>query len=583
MGSIPDDKIEEILERIDLVDLVSRYVTLKRVGKNYFGLCPFHSEKTPSFSVSPEKQLYYCFGCGARGNAITFLMQIEGLSFIEAVRELADQAGVELTFSRRERENELKRATLQNVLKVAEKFFQDNLRTAAGEKARDYLRKRGLTEEVIREWGIGYASPGWRDLREYLRKQKISDELAEKAGLIIAGRDSYYDRFRDRIIFPIYDQRNRIVGFGGRIITESSDSPKYLNSPETPLFNKSKTLFGLNKAASEISRTGEVFLVEGYLDVISLWQNGVKNSVAPLGTGLTEDQIKILSRLAGRVYITFDSDNAGVKATLRAIELLTVEGVEHFVMRLPEGEDPDSFIRKEGIEGWKSVRDKALHGFDFYLGYHLHRYGKTPEGVAKCAGIVAELIGKVKDPVLRELYIARASEFLGISEESLKVKVKLEKGSSSSPEKVEKWNFYPEEEMFVALFLKNPSLVEESELRDAGRYLISPILRDLLEKWFTLVKSGKDSPGYLVSSDNERMPEIVSYLLSKEFAATEELIGDLIEGMKRRKIKLMQEKLSREIQQAERMGDHRKAKELLKKKQQILNDLRAGVWSGGEL
>jgi len=583
LGSIPDDKIEEILERIDLVDLVSRYVTLKRVGKNYFGLCPFHSEKTPSFSVSPEKQLYYCFGCGARGNAITFLMQIEGLSFIEAVRELADQAGVELTFSRRERENELKRATLQNVLKVAEKFFQDNLRTAAGEKARDYLRKRGLTEEVIREWGIGYASPGWRDLREYLRKQKISDELAEKAGLIIAGRDSYYDRFRDRIIFPIYDQRNRIVGFGGRIITESSDSPKYLNSPETPLFNKSKTLFGLNKAASEISRTGEVFLVEGYLDVISLWQNGVKNSVAPLGTGLTEDQIKILSRLAGRVYITFDSDNAGVKATLRAIELLTVEGVEHFVMRLPEGEDPDSFIRKEGIEGWKSVRDKALHGFDFYLGYHLHRYGKTPEGVAKCAGIVAELIGKVKDPVLRELYIARASEFLGISEESLKVKVKLEKGSSSSPEKVEKWNFYPEEEMFVALFLKNPSLVEESELRDAGRYLISPILRDLLEKWFTLVKSGKDSPGYLVSSDNERMPEIVSYLLSKEFAATEELIGDLIEGMKRRKIKLMQEKLSREIQQAERMGDHRKAKELLKKKQQILNDLRAGVWSGGEL
>ena len=576
MGSIPDDKIEEILERIDLVDLVSRYVNLKRVGKNYFGLCPFHSEKTPSFSVSPDKQLYHCFGCGASGNAITFLMQIEGLSFTEAVKELADIAGVELTFSRREKEKDFEKNTLREILEAAKKFFIEKLKGPDGVRAREYLKERGINEKTIKEWEIGYAPPGWSDLRTFLRKKKIPDSLSEKAGLIIQGRDGYYDRFRDRIMFPIYDQRNRLVAFGGRVIENKEDSPKYLNSPETPLFNKGRTLFGLNHASSTIARTGEVFLVEGYLDVISLWQAGIKNAVAPLGTGLTAEQVRILSRLAKRVYLSFDGDDAGIKATLRGIELLASVGLEHFVVVLPAGDDPDSFVKREGVEGWEAVKNRGIPGFTFFVEYHMKRTGNTPEGVAKCAGIVADLIGKVEDPVLRDLYIQQSAEMLGVKEEVIAGKVTI---SNESGEVIreKKWNFYPEEELFLALVLQNPGLLQDRNLVDAERWIVSPLLSDLMAKWKSLVDSGRTSPGFLASGENESIPSLVGYLLAREVKLDDEQIAELVWRMKERKLKLLQQKLSREISMAERRGERERVIELLKKKKEILAQLQQSI------
>ncbi len=581
MGSIPDEKIEEILERIDLVDIVSRYVTLKRVGKNFFGLCPFHSEKTPSFSVSPDKQLFHCFGCGASGNAISFLMQIEGLSFVEAVKELADMAGVELTFSRRERERDLEKTTLRDVLELARVFYVNKLFSSDGRRAREYLKKRGIDETTVRKWSLGYAPGGWSELRAFLRKNRVSDKLAEKAGLIIPGREGYYDRFRDRVIFPIYDQRNRLVGFGGRIIEDRDDSPKYLNSPETPLFNKSKTLFGLSNASSIIARTGEVFLVEGYLDVISLWQHGVENAVAPLGTGLTSDQVRILSRLAERVYLAFDSDAAGTKATLRGIELLARWGLEHFVVRLPPGEDPDSYVRKRGPEGWSEVKEKGIPGFEFYVNFYMDKYGSTPEGIARSARIIGEFLGKVEDPVLRNLYIRKAAEILGVSEDVIALKVARPEVDEYNENKIP-WNFYPEEELFVSLLLQKPELLEDRGVREAVEWIISPMLTDLVDRWVALVEKGRTSPGLLVSSDNEKIPMLVGYLQAKEVKLSTEQVAELIFRMKERKLKLLQQKLSREISIAEKRGERERVMELLKQKKEILSQLQHGMIQGRE-
>ncbi|UCF95264.1 MAG: DNA primase, partial [Desulfobacterales bacterium] len=312
---IPEDKIAEIRNAVDIVDIVSEVVLLKKAGRNFLGLCPFHAEKTPSFSVSPDKQIYHCFGCGAGGSAFNFLMQHEGLSFPEAVQSLARRYGIDIPTERLSREQNKRIRQRENLLTInrqALEFFCQALRDSAGGKsAMAYLQKRGIMPEIIDRFGLGYAPNGWRNLVDFFSQRKSSLDLVEKSGLIVSqkNRNGFYDRFRDRIIFPIIDLNMQVIGFGGRVLDESL--PKYLNSPETPLYNKSRSLYGLHQAKDKCRASDTVYIVEGYLDLLALHQNGIENTVATLGTALTADHVRLLRRYAGRMVLVYDSDEAG--------------------------------------------------------------------------------------------------------------------------------------------------------------------------------------------------------------------------------------------------------------------------------
>lgn len=352
------DLREEIRDRIDIVDLVSQYVRLERAGKNFKGLCPFHTEKTPSFHVSPALNRFHCFGCGASGDAFTFLMRIEGLSFREAMRRLAERAGIELRDESLPQETPDERDQLRKIVYAANFFYRQCLKRAP--HAQQYLEQRGLPPETIQAFELGYAPDGWDHLLRFLQRHNFSLEGAEQAGLLKARDDGsgYYDRFRNRITFPIHDVSGRVVAFGAR--TLGDEEPKYLNSPETPLFEKRNTLYGWHLARGDILRQKTALIVEGYLDCIMLHQHGFRHSVATLGTAFTESHATRLKRLVERVYLLFDSDAAGVRATLRAGEVLAQAGIPVLVVRLPQGEDPDSLLRTQGAPALQNALESAI-------------------------------------------------------------------------------------------------------------------------------------------------------------------------------------------------------------------------------
>lgn len=351
------DLREEIRNRIDLVELVSPYVTLERAGKNFRGLCPFHTEKTPSFYVSPALNRFHCFGCGASGDAFSFLMRIEGISFREAMRRLAERAEIELPEESLPKEAPDERERLRKLVYAASFFYRQALKRTPA--AQEYLTRRGLTPKTIEDFELGYAPDGWDYLLRFLQRHNFSLQDAEAAGLLKAREDGsgYYDRFRNRIIFPIHDASGRVVAFGAR--TMGNEEPKYLNSPETPLFEKRNTFYGWHKARGAILQQRAAIVVEGYLDLIMLHQYGFAHSLATLGTAFTDDHASRLKRLVERVYLMFDSDSAGVRAALRAGEVLLQAGIPTLVVRLPQGEDPDSLLRTYGAEALQRALDQA--------------------------------------------------------------------------------------------------------------------------------------------------------------------------------------------------------------------------------
>ncbi len=351
------DLREEIRDRIDLVELVSQYVQLERAGKNFKGLCPFHTEKTPSFHVSPALNRFHCFGCGASGDVFGFLMRIEGLSFREAMRRLAERAGIELRADSLPQEAPDERDRLRKVVFAANFFYRQALKRTPA--AQEYLTQRGLTPETVEAFELGYAPDGWDYLLKFLQKHNFNLQDAETAGLLKAREDGsgYYDRFRNRITFPIHDAAGRVVAFGAR--TMGDDEPKYLNSPETPLFEKRNTFYGWHRARGEILKQRAAIIVEGYLDLIMLHQYGFTHSLATLGTAFTEDHAARLKRLVERVYLMFDSDAAGVRAALKAGEALLQAGIPALVVSLPQGEDPDSLLRTQGADALQRALDAA--------------------------------------------------------------------------------------------------------------------------------------------------------------------------------------------------------------------------------
>ena len=411
MAYYSDELIEEVRSRNDVVDVISGYVRLQKKGSTYFGLCPFHNEKTPSFSVSPGKQMYYCFGCGAGGNVFTFMMQYENFTFQEAMQSLADRAGIELPkqeMSAAQREAADRRSKLLEINKVAAKYFYMLLRSPQGVHALRYFEERQLSKETMQHFGLGYSNKFSDDLYQYLKKQGYEDDLLKDSGLVsIDERRGGHDKFWNRAMFPIMDANNRVIGFGGRVMGEGE--PKYLNSPETMIFDKSRNLYGLNFA--RVSRRSHILLCEGYMDVIALHQAGFDNAVASLGTALTAGHANLLKRYTKEVYLTYDSDGAGVKAALRAIPILKEVGITTKVINMRPHKDPDEFIKALGAEAYQDRIDHAENSFMFEIRILEQQYDmKDPESKSAFYHEVAKKLCSFTEKIERDIYVQAVAE-----------------------------------------------------------------------------------------------------------------------------------------------------------------------------
>ena len=415
-----EEVIEEVRTKNDIVDVISGYVRLQKKGSSYFGLCPFHNEKSPSFSVSREKQMYYCFGCGAGGNVFTFLMDYENFSFVEALKFLADRAGVELPemeYSKEAKAKADRKAQLLEINKLAAQYFYVQLKSEQGRAAYAYLTGRQLSEETIKAFGLGYSNKYSDDLFSYLRRKGYPEELIRQAGLINTDeKHGIYDKFWNRVMFPIMDVNNRVIGFGGRVMGDAK--PKYLNSPETEIFDKSRNLYGLNRA--RVSRKPYFLVCEGYMDVIALHQAGFTNAVASLGTALTTGHASLIRRYVQEVYLTYDSDEAGTRAALRAIPILKEAGITAKVIRMDPYKDPDEFIKNLGAKEFERRIGQARNGFMFGLEMLEKEYDmNSPEGKTAFFRETAKRLIGFEDELERNNYIEAVAGTYHVTAESL--------------------------------------------------------------------------------------------------------------------------------------------------------------------
>lgn len=483
---IPKDKIEEVRARASIVAVVSDYMPLKKRGAGYLGLCPFHSEKTPSFSVSEEKKIFYCFGCNTAGNAITFVMKKENLSFPDAVRSLARRFGVVIK-EEKSGASDLK-ASICGVNGFAREYFRMELASPANKRALDYLAKRGYSDPALLErFSVGFAPDKWDGLIGFLRKKGVSMDLAEKAGLVVKkDGGGHYDRFRARVMFPVTDVLGRIIAFGGRTI--DNKEPKYLNSPETAVFKKGETFYGLHQAMKAISKQGSAIVVEGYFDLIALHRHGFSNSVATMGTALTTEHLKFLKPYAEVVYSLFDSDDAGRNAALRGLGLFLEAGVSSKIVLLPSGKDPDEFLSKSGGDALKAAIDKAEPLMEFYLkdmGKRLNT--KTPEGKTKYLDEAARRISRFANPAEKGHYAAMVASTLGIAPDAVydAVRTFSPKGAEARPLKdvIALKGSSLKEVTILKVILGHPELLtdevaravemfEDADIKKAGRFIV---------------------------------------------------------------------------------------------------------------
>ncbi len=576
-----DSKIEEIKSRVDIVELASEYLTLKKAGRNYLGLCPFHQEKTPSFTVNREKQIFYCFGCGEGGNVITLLMKIANKSFPEAIKHLAEKTGVILpvrTFGREGQEKDsLHDEIIQLNLRAAQQFAR-NLSSSAGKIARDYLQKRAVTDETVKQFRLGYVPDTWRSLTDHIEGSGLSLKMAEQAGLVIAGKEgSFYDRFRGRLIFPIENIFGEIVAFGGRILSEGE--PKYLNSPESPVYIKGKNLYGLYKAKEAIRQDGFCVIVEGYFDAISLWNAGVRNVVATLGTALTRDHLELLRRYTQDVVALFDPDAAGRKALDRSLELFLGANMHARALILPGGCDPDDYIKKYGKEKLYELIAVAPSISDYYIDNILGD-GKTFEENRDLVKTAMEFVGKIGDEIEKNLFIKRIAEKLGIDQALLKREmhrkaVPVQPGAAG-PKASAKINVNPLEVNLIRLMLEYPQkalFVESEKILD---YFMEPTLKNLGEKIVGAYKLlGYIDINVILSADGDKPLRENIYKLSIEAPPTDEKMvernfADNIRGIMKKWYKEQHRQLKLKLASAQEKGNAELLQKYVYEKQSLM-------------
>lgn len=418
--AFPPSFIDELVARNPIDEVVGQYVTLKRSGSNMFGLCPFHGEKTASFSVAPDKGIYYCFGCHKGGGVVNFMMEVEGLSYPDAVRSLAKRVGMEVPEDEQYQSRYRQQERLWALMKEAGRFFNEQLYAPAGKQCLEYVQQRGLSKSIVTKFGIGYAPDSWNSLVDAMRKKGYTDQELRDADLVGEKNGRIYDRFRNRLMFPIIDVRGNVIGFGGRVLDDSK--PKYLNSNETLIFNKRKNLFGLNLAKK--TKETSMILVEGNIDVVALHQYGFDNAVASLGTSLTEEQVSLLSRYTEQVILTYDSDEAGQRAAQRAIPMLEKAGIRVKVLQMKDAKDPDEFLKKFGADKFKLLLEGCSNRVEYQLNAIAGKYDiREDEQKIRFIHEAADLICTLGSAVQREIYSARVAEAAKISEEAVKIEV----------------------------------------------------------------------------------------------------------------------------------------------------------------
>jgi len=569
--AIPDSIIDRIHEKTDTVEVISRYVPLKKFGRNYKGLCPFHNEKTPSFIVSPDKQIYHCFGCGAGGNVFSFLMKYENIDFPEAVEMLADKAGVVLPRSSGGKAENALAKELYRINELACQFFSSSLASNRG--AKEYVQSRGLGEETLKKFKVGYAPDSWETLIDFFKKKGCAPAMLERAGLVIANdKGGHYDRFRNRIIFPIFDLKERVLGFGARVL--DSSLPKYLNSPETPIYSKGRNLYGLNFSKDEIKKSGHFLVVEGYLDFLVPYQAGIRNIIATLGTALTVDQIKALKRFANTAVMVYDPDEAGEAASLRNLDLFISEDVNVYIAELPKGFDPDSYIRKFGTDEFLKLKKSSKNLFDYKLAKLSSRFNiNTANGKTNIAGEMLPTLARINNAVLKSTLLKRLAEALGVDEESLKVEIKkvkpdyTEKRYVAAVAEVKKHSSGAEM-MVLAFLLEGPSFIAKVKSALSPDEFKDSSIRDLVSAIFDLHKEHKEvNPSRLISHMSERTDaaSLVSEAvgISEMVGDKEKALGDCIARIKKDNLKERMAMIQESIRIAHSQKDDARVKELV--------------------
>ncbi|MCR4692606.1 MAG: DNA primase [Firmicutes bacterium] len=435
MPKYSDELINEVFSQNDIVDYVSQYVKLRKNGRDYTGLCPFHKEKSPSFHVNQEKQLFHCFGCGVGGNLVQFVMRAEGLDFVEALKLMADRAGIILPEDDSPIDSKLyqKKKRILDINKTAARFYYETLtKSEPGRAGLEYLKKRAIDAKTITKFGLGYAPDSFDALKKYMNKLGFSDSELLDSGLLVSRNGKAVDKFRRRVIFPIIDLRGNVIAFGGRIIDASEKDgykpPKYLNSPDTPVFNKGKNLFSLNLAKKESQE--RCILCEGYMDVISVYKSGVTNITATLGTALTEEQAKLLMKYTDEILLCYDSDEAGQAATKRAIEIITSVGGKCRIMQLTGAKDPDEYINKNGVAKFREVMDKSIASTDYLINGIRKKYNlDTTDGKALFVEETSNLLAKIPNAIEADAYIKRISDETEISKDAIYSEIRKHKSA----------------------------------------------------------------------------------------------------------------------------------------------------------
>ena len=491
---IPEEKVSEILNTSDIVDVISESVILKKSGRNFFGLCPFHSEKTPSFSVNASKQIFHCFGCSAGGNVLSYVMKYHGITFPEAAKMMARKYNI--TIETKEIDPAIKRQlhlkeNLFRLNKIVMGTYFDELKNSKkGEIARQYLKGRGILDDTIELFRLGFSPDNWDTIVKVLKERKISKNIAVQSGLILERKQNngYYDRFRNRIMFPIFDINMQVAGFGGRVMDDSM--PKYMNSPDTPVYNKSRILYGLHAAKQFCRQQGLVYIVEGYFDFLSLYQHGIKNTVASLGTALTPDHVRILKGYASRMVLVFDSDTAGINAAKRSVKIFMNEGVDTRILVLPQGNDPDSYVVKHGQKAFNELALNAKTMMQFLLQVSIDTHGLSVEGRIRILDDMKQHLILIQDSALRSLYVKELAETLNIDEKAVLEKVREqylnhpgEKSFLSDGKKQDaKLESDRREEQMISLMLNYPEIIGEIKDKEVLDSFYSEKLKRLAQK-----------------------------------------------------------------------------------------------------
>lgn len=581
----PDELVEEVRMKNDIVDVISGYVKIQKKGSSYFGLCPFHNEKSPSFSVSQSKQMYYCFGCGAGGNVFTFIMEYENFSFPEAIKLLADRAGVKLPeaeYNEEARKKESKRARLLEVNKEAAKYFYYQLRSERGQAGYQYLRKRELSDETIKKFGLGFSNVTSNDLVRYLKGKGYEDKLIQEAGL--ASFDEKYgmhDKFWNRVMFPIQDINHRVIGFGGRVMGDAK--PKYLNSPETMIFDKSRNLYGLNFARS--ARTNNIILCEGYMDVIAMHQAGFTQAVASLGTAFTPGQANLLRRYAEEVILAYDSDGAGVTAALRAIGILKEIGLTGKVLNLEPYKDPDEFIKNRGREAFEERIRKAENSFFFELRMLQRDFDlNDPESKTRFHREIAKKLCGFSEEVERENYIEAVADKYHIGFENLRklvisyaaqtglvtpaVRPKSGIQKKSDPEENKK----KPQKLLLTWLVEEPSAYQKIKKYISPQDFTEDLYKKVAEKLFADLEAGVLNPAAIISlfTDEEEQREVASVFNTKlqelsTRAEQEKAFHDIVLAVKRDSLDYFSSQLGADISALSQVIEGKKALEELSK------------------